>query len=261
MKIKVQNICYSCSQIAALGFICALVLGSFGCGSSDSEAINESSKKKLPKLKFHRPKTILAAANRLDELSKALQSDDPIPAPIKFTVIEVIHGKGVGAHSHYHLSTASSPSGSDDHEEEGHEEEGHEEEGHEEEGHEEEGHEEDGHEEEGHEEDDHDDGHIQTGELTHEVEIDAFTELSDVIRWVPKIAASEGLGESDWMTVNKKVGELKGTFLSELEKAKEDSTKRQVFKKHANGIEQLIQIIRPLSKKQANAESSNGGSN
>ncbi len=258
MKIKIQSICNSVIRIVAVNFFCIASLCTIGCSEPDSKTAELSQEKKLPKMKFHRPKTMLAATDRLYALCQALRSDDPIPAPSKFTVIEVIHGKGAGAHSHYHLSTAGNSSDSDDHEEHVPDEKhgDHEDDG--DHKHEEHSDHEDHEDDEEHEDDD---GHVKTGELTHEIEVDAFTELSDVIRWLPKIAAADGLAEADWMAVNEKVQSLKGELLGELDGADSDVDKRTVFKKHADSVDQLIKLIRPLAQKSAGAKPKDGDSN
>ena len=58
---------------------------------------------RLPKQKFHRPKTVALAASRMRELHQHLLSDELLAAPKIFKVVEVVHGTGAAAHSHYHL--------------------------------------------------------------------------------------------------------------------------------------------------------------
>ena len=73
-----------------------------GCSESDSHA-GVASKKKLPKQTFHRPKTGSQAVTRMKQLVEAIAAQESLPAPIEYSVREVIHGTGASAHSHYYL--------------------------------------------------------------------------------------------------------------------------------------------------------------
>ena len=58
--------------------------------------------KKLPKLYLHCPDEFKPSVKRLREIYDAITSSDPMPAPIVSKVVEIIHGEGAEAHSHYY---------------------------------------------------------------------------------------------------------------------------------------------------------------
>ena len=139
--------------ILAVGFGLAL-----GCGDGSSAA----SKKKLPKMAFHRPETGGQAVTRLKELVEAITAEGSLPAPIEYKVREVIHGTGATAHSHYYLHKEGQQPEDDDH---------------------------------GH-------GDIESSEVLHDVQVDALTEFYDISRWLPKTAALASLEKQKWDAVN-----------------------------------------------------------
>ena len=197
-----------------------------GCGSSGQEKQTaKNTERKLPKLKFHRPKTLTAAVERLTKIRNDLESSDQIPAPTKFTVIELIHGTGASAHSHYNLAKPSSsdPTAGEDHDHD-------------------------------HEED-HDDHHedMESSEVIHEIEIDVFTELTDVLGWLPKIAAAAEVDETNWLKVNKSSKALQLTLSNGFTEAKSDSEKRDAFLGHSDEFSSLIQLLDSILADQTKA--------
>lgn len=189
-----------------------------GCGNSDQEKqTTKQTERKLPKLKFHRPKTLTAAVERLTKIQKDLESSDQIPAPAKFTVIELIHGTGASAHSHYNLAK---PSSSDPTAEE-----------------------------------DHDDHHedMESSEVIHEIEIDVFTEFTDVLGWLPKIAAAAEVDESNWLKINKSSKALQVALSDDLTAANSDAEKRQAFLKHSDEVDTLVQLLDSIVADQTQA--------
>lgn len=197
--------CFAVVGLSAVSVVC------IGCGEVSKEQSAKQDVKKIPKQKFHRPKNLAAAIIRLEGIHASLVSDAPIPEPKKYTVIEIIHGTGASAHSHFHLAN---PDGSHDNNMDDHED---------------------------HEK-------MESKEVTHQVEVDVFTELSDVIRWLPRIAAKESLDETAWLLVNQKVKSLE-SLSSELNAANLDSVKRAIFEKHANSIDELIQQLKWTTEK------------
>ena len=93
----------------ALLVTCCFVL-SLGCGPQPGNAASAKktemadAKGGLPNNRFHRPKQLGPAVARLRELHEAIVAEGPLPEPIKVKVIELIHGSGPSAHSHYHLA-------------------------------------------------------------------------------------------------------------------------------------------------------------
>ena len=82
------------------------MLLTLGCLSSNVPEANSAKAGSLPKLNFHRPKTLQVAVQRLRFIHDAVVSKQPLPDPLEFDVLEVIHGTGASAHSHYYLAGA-----------------------------------------------------------------------------------------------------------------------------------------------------------
>lgn len=224
--MMVQNSSRLALQIAAWLCVGCFLFGAVGCSQSGAQKAGGSQQTKLPKLKFHRPKSLLAVAKRLDEICTALQSEGPIPEPIQFTVIELVHGEGSGAHSHYYLDKSAGSS--------------------------------DPNVEAGDEPDYDDHGGMKSVELTHQLEIDVFTELSDVILWIPNIAAAEGLEESEWTVINKKVRALEGSMVAELKRATKAAEKKLIFRKYADLVKGLGASLQPSKGNRAIENPSHG---
>ncbi len=89
-----------------------------GCAKSELDGFEGSNNSGLPKLDFHKPKTLADAVGRLRIIHDAVNSDQAMPKPKKFKVLEVIHGTGASAHSHYYLAGSDSQS-HDDHDDHG----------------------------------------------------------------------------------------------------------------------------------------------
>jgi len=100
------------SRIAAVFAIIltsCLALGS-GCdsGSASQTAPKDGQAKGgLPNFQFHQPKKLEVALTRIRELHDAMLAEAPLPDPSVFKVVELIHGTGSAAHSHYHLADES----------------------------------------------------------------------------------------------------------------------------------------------------------
>ncbi|QEG23952.1 hypothetical protein [Mariniblastus fucicola] len=156
-----------------------------GCGE---EVAVEQAAKPLPKLDFHKPESFEAAVARIREIHNAIVSEEALPAPITYTVVEVSHAHGDGnPHVHYHLAET------EDHSHEGHDHEGHDHEGHDHEGHDHDGHD--------HGDHDHRDP-FKAEPPRHKVSVDLFTELEDIVRWLPAIASDGDLPQDQWNQAN-----------------------------------------------------------
>jgi len=184
--------------------ILAIGLGMvLGCVDQSGSPAGVASKKKLPKMAFHRPETGAQAVARMKELVEAITSEDPLPAPIEYSVLEVIHGSGATGHSHYYLIKEGQEPGADDH---------------------------------GH-------ADLESSEVRHEVQVDALTELYDIARWLPKTAALASLKKQQWDTVNGISKELVNTmsiFESEKSTAQE---KRELVCSNADQLNDWIAQI------------------
>ena len=94
-------------QIALIPCIAGLclILLSGGCNTDQPvQADGDGGGTSIPRLSFHKPDSFEAAVDRLSVLATAIQSDEPLPEPLEFKVLEVIHGTGAGAHSHFYLA-------------------------------------------------------------------------------------------------------------------------------------------------------------
>ena len=128
---------------------------------------------------------------------------------VQFSVVEVIHGEGQSAHSHYYLESKWDPD-AEDHHHEG----------------------------------------MKTTIEKHKLEVDAFTEMTDIVSWTPNIAAASELSEDDWNTVNKTCQSMEKLLESEWKNAKADSEKRAAYKKVATEFESHISQLESLVVKQ-----------
>ena len=180
----------------ATAFLTCLLIFS-GCDSAPSGDAESSqsgknaatAKTKLPKLTFHKPKSLDLAVLRLRECHDALLSESKLPDPVVFKVVETVHGD----HSHYHLA---------------------------------------GEEHEGHHEEDEE-------ELLHNYEVDMFTEMHDVARWLPRIAGDSDLAEDDWNSV-KETSEKLTLEIGELFKDSDPVQKRKSYQSNCEQSENLI---------------------
>ena len=75
-----------------------------GCHETKTDDSNLVVANTLPKLDFHRPKTLADAVGRLRQIHDAVTADEPLPKPLEFDVLEVVHGTGAGAVSYTHLT-------------------------------------------------------------------------------------------------------------------------------------------------------------
>lgn len=185
-------------------FFLAFTVLSLGLGLAlgcvDQSSTGVASKKKLPKMAFHRPETGGQAVTRLKELVEAITSEGSLPDPIEYSVREVIHGTGASGHSHYYLIKEGQEPVDDDH---------------------------------GH-------GDIESSEVRHEVQVDALTELYDIARWLPKTAALASLEKKQWDAVNgvsKEMVNVMSIFDSEKATAEE---KRELVRSNSDQFHDWI---------------------
>jgi hypothetical protein len=177
-------------------------------GEPKTESIN-----KLPKMKFHRPDSFPMAVSRLVEIHQLILSESPLPDPKVFQVVEVVHGSGPGAHSHYHL--ANDPSGhshahNDDHAVE------------------------------------------ESNEKRHEVEVDVITEMSDIIKWLPEIAGDTDMNKDLWGSVKSKSGSMQSELNGALAKATSQQEKREAIRSVGDQFvvfnDSMAEVVEELKK-------------
>jgi len=187
-----------------------------GCVESGSSA-GVATQKKLPKLFYHCPESGDEAITRMKELVDGLVAEGEVPAPIEYTVREVIHGTGASGHSHYYLIKDGVQQTEDD-EEEHH-------------------------------------GDIESSEVMHTVQVDAFTELYDVVQWLPKMALKEHLGKQQWVATKKISDEMLDAMSIFDEKKTTAEQKRELIrsksKQFSDWVEQVESQFGTASSKTA----------
>ena len=86
-----------------------------GCSKPPTPGAGNQVKKSIPKQRFHLPKTYPKGIARVRELFDVVNADGDLPEPITYQVLEIIHGTGAAAHSHFHLLEESTNVEMDDH--------------------------------------------------------------------------------------------------------------------------------------------------
>ena len=196
--------------------ICLVAVGTLlvGCDSgsrqADSNQENSAQEKRSshPKLSLHKPKTLSAAIQRLNQLHVALIGDGDFPAPIEIAYVEVIHGEGASGHSHFY-SAASYDSNRNDDPHGGH--------------------------------------HEENEKVSrHSMEVDARTELTDIARWLPKIAAKSNLDESNWNSVDS-VSDRLTEIIDAIEKDASDASFRETWKSKADQVQSMLDELQAIN--------------
>lgn len=213
-------------------FCVASIVCCIGCNQPVESGSNGAKKKALPKLSFHKPRNFGFAVERLREINDLLVAEAELPRPLSYTVIETSHAHGDGkSHVHYSLVKGSVEGGhescdcddpSHDHGDE---------------------HDHDGH--------GHKDPFAPEPEQ-HTVRVDIFTELTDIVRWLPAIASDSDMPADDWKMVKSTSEEL-GQTLETItgngdEKANRESYREQVEKVNAN-LKKLEALVKPNAAK------------
>lgn len=175
-----------------------------------------------PKLSLHKPKTLTAAVERLQQIHRSLLGDGDFPAPTTIQYVEVIHGTGASGHSHYYTAADfEATGGADDHD-----------------------HDHDhGHDDHGHDDHDHaGERHREEGEVIkrRSLEVDLRTELTDIVRWMPDIAAKSDLNESQWNFVKSISDQLTAIIDGAAADATDDSSFRQAWRLKTEKIEPML---------------------
>ncbi len=187
----------NCKYRWASVLILVIVSAINGC-QQHKESKTES---KVPKLRFHCPKTYPAAVKRIREIHEILISQKQLPEPTSYEVVEFTHGEGAAAHSHYLLASEFKDNADPDHS--------------------------------------HDSDSIRDLKR-HMVKVDIFTELNDIVRWIPDVAADSDMSKQSWNTVNRTSEEL-GKILDPI--ISEDASPAEMrtsYREHAKSSDQLI---------------------
>ena len=198
--------------------------------------------KALPKMDFHKPKEFKAAVDRIRELHDAFCSEDSLPDPISYTVVEVSHSHGEGdSHVHYHLFKEKSHDHEheDDHDHEGDHE-----------------HEDDhDHADGDHDhEDDHDHDHGDENELKkHVVTVDIFTELKDIVRWLPAIASNGDMSQDNWEQA-KQISDAMSDHLDAMKGSGVLSEQRTRYQSDSTAMQKWTVELETLAQQESKSE-------
>ena len=162
-------------------------------------------------LKLHKPKTLPLAVTRLFQINESLLSEDPFPAPLEIDYVEVIHGTGPGGHSHFYPASTYDAKG---------------------------------------EHDDHHDDHSEEEESIKRLtaEIPLQTEVKDIVKWLPDLAAKSNASEADWTTVSDTSKSLT-KIIAGIAKEASDADFRAAWSKQTKEIEALLAKLKTVSAK------------
>jgi ABC-type Zn2+ transport system substrate-binding protein/surface adhesin len=193
------------------------------CGTGCQQTASKSGAKEneLPKLKFHKPHNFRLAVERLREIHDLIVAEEELPAAITYTVVEVRHAHADGeSHVHYNLVK-----------------------------------------DEDHDHDEHEEGHEHHGDHEHEeafdeetkehiVHVEIFTELTDIVRWLPGIASDSDMAAVDWKLVDATSDELTSK-LEPITGAGAVKTQREKFRNSADEISAAITKLEAIVKPNA----------
>lgn len=195
-------------------FACSVLLIGilFGCQPNSNTAVSELDIAPQAGLKLHQPKTFSAAINRLAEINESLLSAAPFPEPLQVDYVEVVHGSGPGGHSHFYLAAAYDANG----------------------------------------EEEHGDHHSEEDETVKRLvaTIPLKTELPDVVKWLPDLAAESNTSESDW-TIASDTAKRLTQILDAIPEDTSDKDFRDAWKQQAKEIEPLLTKLQTLATKYA----------
>lgn len=190
--------------------ISALLIGCNGESTQSNSTQGSSGSSSHPKL--YKPKTFTAAIQRLKGMHESLMADGEFPAPVTIEYVEVLHGEGASAHSHFYPAASY-----------------------------------EAHEHDDEHDDDHSDRHSEEGETVkhHSMEVNLRTELTDVTTWLPKIAAKSNLSETDWNSVDSISSQI-NKLISELGAGIPDSEFRESWKLKSDEIETMLAKLQTI---------------
>lgn len=185
-----------------------------GCETSTSQQAESKTEKSIPKQRFHLPKTYPKGVQRIRELFDVVSGDGELPEPISYQVLEIMHGTGAAAHSHYHLLEGSTKT----------------------------------------DQVFEDDGHETTGEKTHTIVVDWSSELTDLAQWLPKIAVGGDMNEENWLKVRDLSASLSTELETMLRDTNDAKSKRDSLKEHEKTIAEKIVKLENLIPKPTNPQ-------
>lgn len=187
-----------------------------GCTSDlpKDQSEGKAEPRRGPRLTFHRPDDLPTAIQRLGEIHTQLMESDELPAPRRLDYVEVIHGEGASAHSHYYLASEfddSQESHPDDHEDDDH-------------------------------------GEMKESIRRDTYSVDWRTELEDLALWLPDIAAKSDLDQEDWNGL-KDASQQLHDIIEAIGEEVGDADFRDAWRDREVGISRLITQMREYAGK------------
>ena len=237
------------SKFATAFFSLGILSLFLAVGCSESSNAGTSQAKALPKLSFHKPRNFGLAVERIRTIHDELTTSDELPLPISYTVAEVSDGN---SEVRYELVSASVAGGSLKECECGHDH------GDTDHDHEEEQPEKDAlaDSESKNTKDDCEvcDVHATTftaGPATHTVYIDVFTELDDVVKWLPSIVDDSDFDSSE----QEKIVAASQQLATQLKSfgAESEAEKKKQYLAEVDSINKLIEELETNVKPNAAA--------
>lgn len=200
-----------------------------GCDTQTTnlESKPDKSADSQPNLSLHKPKELSSAIVRLRDIHDSLTTGDSFPAPTKIDYVEVYHGDESSGHSHYYLAADYDESGGTD---------------------------------------EHDGFPGEEVEMEEKVsrrvfELDLRTELTDVVGWLPSIAAKSSISEAEWEQVSSVSKELTAVIESIAADSSDDDFQK-AWKQQATAIEtQLNKLPSVAAADGAGDEASDAAAN
>ena len=192
---------------AAIAMSCGLLALS-GCTNqqaSNAQPQPTADQPLIPKL--HKPGSLNDAIERLSEITGDVTGQGELEDRI-VSVVEIVHGEGPGAHSHFYLESDFAA---------------------------------------GDRPDDHDDHGEHESEKRHEMKVDPFDEFIDIANWLPDIAADGDLERSDWQAVKQLASNLQ-SFGGKVVEKQSRSDRRERFRNLAPQIEQTLKELKQISQ-------------
>ncbi|MEM7456545.1 MAG: hypothetical protein AAF456_19525 [Planctomycetota bacterium] len=94
--------------------------------------------------------------------------------------------------------------------------------------------------------DDHGHTHEESSEKLHDLEVDVFTELKDIVKWLPEIAGDGDMEESAWNQVNE-ISTSFGELLENAVDGKSEDQLRDAINSEEQSINEFIDRLSSLS--------------
>ena len=200
-----------------------------GCGESTPVSTKVATKRKaLPKLEFHKPRNYALAVERISQIHESLLAEADFPTPTSYTVVEVESEGGEITQASYQLVEGSYESEANeaccDHHCD--------------------------HEGEEHAHSHRDPFAVESEKLT--VIVDAFTELNDIVKWLPSIASGSDLYSADIDSI-KSASQTMLSALDPVENADTEESKLKTYRTNADelgtSVKQLKELVKENSAK------------